>query len=73
MSGGLNVVYFLGQATIRAIKKPKRRLGQRLRLSDIDVIKINALYDCTGKINEKLNKFTKRFAKSLDIFEQFRR
>ncbi|CAB3992768.1 MAM and LDL-receptor class A domain-containing 1-like [Paramuricea clavata] len=36
-----------GQATILAIKNPERTLGQRLRLSDIDVIKIDALYDCT--------------------------
>jgi uncharacterized protein YqgV (UPF0045/DUF77 family) len=64
MSGQiLNAVYFLGQATIRAIKNPERTLGQRLRLSVTDVIKIDALYDCTGKINEKLNEFTKRFAR----------
>ena len=51
----LNVDSLIGQATIRAINQPELTLGQRVRLSEIDVIKINAIYDCTGKYTETNN------------------
>ncbi|XP_031568762.1 low choriolytic enzyme-like [Actinia tenebrosa] len=35
-----------GKPTLLAIKDPKRELGQRNGFSEIDIIKVNTLYDC---------------------------
>ena len=41
---------FTGKDTVRSIKNPKRMLGRARSFSRLDIIKINAVYDCKGML-----------------------
>ena len=38
-----------GQPTIEAISNPSQTFGQRNGASDLDIVEINALYNCASK------------------------